>query len=150
MPSPIENFVIKAIVRSPLHPLLGSSFAVITVKGTKTGRLYSTPINVAPQDEGYTVVSLRNRTWWRNLRRGQIARLRLAGRTLPVTATIFEDPTQVVEELACYFQKYPAYAKYFGVKRSDDGQPSNVDLQTAAQDRVIVQLTPSPPAGRTS
>jgi hypothetical protein len=45
MPTPLGNFFMKTLIYSPLHPLLGGSFAVITVTGRKTGNLISTPIN---------------------------------------------------------------------------------------------------------
>jgi hypothetical protein len=79
MPSSIGNFFIKAIVNSPLHPLLGDRFAVITVDGRKTGKQYSSPINVTRDDGMFTATSLRNRTWWRNLRGGRLAKLRVSG-----------------------------------------------------------------------
>jgi len=68
MPGSFGNFFMKAILNSPLHGLLGDSFAVITVTGHKTGRAISTPVNVSFADNCYTVVSTRDRTWWRNLR----------------------------------------------------------------------------------
>ncbi len=69
MPSPIGNFFVKAIVNSPFHSLLGDSIAVISVDGWKTGRRVSTPINVRRELDGWIVISMRKRTWWRNLPR---------------------------------------------------------------------------------
>jgi len=68
MPSALENFFMKAIINSPFHSLLGESFAVITFEGRKSGKRYSTPVNVARVDSTWIVVSMRERTWWRNLR----------------------------------------------------------------------------------
>jgi hypothetical protein len=144
MPSPIANFFIKAIVRSPLHRLLGHGFAVIAVTGSRTGKVYSTPINVAPSDGGYTVVTYRTRTWWRNLRGGRPALLTAAGRTVPVVGRIIETSNEVVNGLAEYFRQYPGYARYFEVKLDADGKPALADLEKAASQRVLVQLTPAP------
>ncbi len=41
MPHPLADAFLMALLRSPLHPLLGDSFAVITVTGRKTGRPFS-------------------------------------------------------------------------------------------------------------
>jgi len=62
MPTPIGNAFITAILRSPLHSVLGYGFGLITVTGRRTGRRISTPINVSRLGEEFTVVSYRKRT----------------------------------------------------------------------------------------
>jgi hypothetical protein len=76
MPSSLDNFFIKTLIISPLHPLLDESFAVITVTGRRTGKPITTPINIVCVDSVLTVVSMRDRTWWRNLRKGRPAQPR--------------------------------------------------------------------------
>jgi deazaflavin-dependent oxidoreductase (nitroreductase family) len=142
MPSVLGNLFIKGIVNSPLHPVLGSSFAVITVRGRKTGKPYSTPINVRREGDTYTIVSLRSRTWWRNLRAGAPAQLRVSGKRLAVGGEVVEGHDEVVEGLAAYFKRYPVYAKYFGIALGRDGQPAEQDLERAADERVIILLRP--------
>ena len=58
----LGNLFMKTIINSPLHPLLGSGIALITVRGRKTGKPISTPVNVVNDGDGLLVVSLRNRT----------------------------------------------------------------------------------------
>lgn len=97
----------KAIINSPFHSLLGESFAVITFEGRKSGKRYSTPINVARVDGEWTIVSMRERTWWRNLRGGRKAQLRVAGQRLQVRGEVVEDSTEVLAGLINYFSQYP-------------------------------------------
>jgi deazaflavin-dependent oxidoreductase (nitroreductase family) len=80
----------KVIINSPFHSLLGESFAVITFEGRKSGKHYSTPVNVARVDGEWTIVSMRERTWWRNLRGGRKAQLRVAGQRLQVRGKVVE------------------------------------------------------------
>ena len=40
----LGNLFMKTIINSPLHPLLGSGIALITVRGRKTGKPISTPV----------------------------------------------------------------------------------------------------------
>jgi deazaflavin-dependent oxidoreductase (nitroreductase family) len=141
MPRPVSNALITLLLRSPLHPLLGGSFAVITVTGRKSGRRISTPINVARLGEGYTVVSFRNRTWWRNLRGGKTAQLYVEGKTIPVAARIVDQSAEVRDGLKAYFARYPGYAKYFRVRADGKGGFIDADLERAAADRVIIRLT---------
>jgi deazaflavin-dependent oxidoreductase (nitroreductase family) len=142
MPTPIGNAFVLFLLRSPLHPLLGGSFAVITVTGRKTGRRISTPINVARAADGFTVVSYRSRTWWKNLLGGRAGELRVGGKTIPVTARIAEQPGEVRDGLKAYFERYPEYAKYFGIRRDEQGMIPEADLARAAGERVIIRLIP--------
>ncbi len=142
MPTPFGNAFMSVLLRSPLHPLLGDSFAVITVTGRKTGRRISTPINVAREPEGFTVVSYRNRTWWRNLLGGRAGELLYQGKTIPVTARIADQPGEVRDGLKAYFDRYPDYAKYFGIRRDEQGAIAEADLTRAAGERVIIRLIP--------
>ena len=141
MPGPISNFFMKAIINSPMHPLLGGNFAVITVEGRKTGRQFSTPVNVTQTGDGFTVVSLRSRSWWRNLRGGRPAQLRVSGKRYTVRGEVLERNDEVVDGLARYFQQHPSYAKHFGVRLDDGDQPVKDDLERVAGERVMVRLT---------
>jgi deazaflavin-dependent oxidoreductase (nitroreductase family) len=136
----LGNIFMKAILNSPLHPLLGSGFAVITVAGRKTGKSISTPINVVKDGDGLTVVSLRARTWWRNLRGGKPATLRLAGRQLSVRGEVLEAQSDVVEAFAHFFQRFPNYAKYYGVRPAADGSVTREALERLADKHVIIHL----------
>ena len=142
MPGKISNFFMKTIVNSPLHPLLGSRFAVITFEGRKTGKRYSTPINVTQDGDTFTAVSLRSRNWWRNLRGGRQAKLRVSGKQYVVRGEVLEDHAAVVDGLQQYFKQNPGYARYFGVRLAPDGQPSGEDLDRAADERVMIRLSP--------
>jgi deazaflavin-dependent oxidoreductase (nitroreductase family) len=143
MPTRLGNFFIKTLVNSPLHPVLGKSFAVITVIGRKSGRSLSTPINTVIVDGILTVISLRERTWWRNLRDGRTAQLRRAGERIPVQAEVIESPEEITSIMAKYFSQYPGYAKYFGVQFGPDGRLDPGQLDQFGHQRVIIRLRPA-------
>jgi hypothetical protein len=143
MPSPLGNFFVKAIVNSPFHSLLGDSIAVISVDGWKTGRRVSTPINVRRAQDGWIVISMRKRTWWRNLRGGRTALLRLAGRQIPVRGEIVEARDQVIANLTDYFRHNPGLVKYFDVQLDPEGNPDPAGLEREALKRVFIKLYPA-------
>ena len=136
----IGNIFMKAIINSPLHPLLGSGFALITVAGRKTGLPVSTLVNVVKDGDGLTVVSLRNRTWWRNLRGGRPATLRLAGKQLSVRSEVLEAQDDVVQAFVHFFQRFPNYAKYYGVQPAADGFVAREVLDQLADKHVVIRL----------
>jgi deazaflavin-dependent oxidoreductase (nitroreductase family) len=142
MPSSFGNFFMKAIINSPFHSLLGESFAVITFEGRKSGKHYSTPVNVAHVDGTWTVVSMRERTWWRNLRGGRTAQLRVAGQRVQVRGEVVEDRAEVLTGLTNYFSQYPGFARYFDIHLGSDGQPVKEELERAADGRVLIRLRP--------
>jgi hypothetical protein len=90
MPSAFGDLFVRALLNSPLHPILGGSYAVITVHGRKTGRAYSTPVNVSREGDTFTVLSRRTRTWWRNLRGGAVAELRVSGKPSTMRGEVIE------------------------------------------------------------
>lgn len=143
MPTPIGNFFMRAIILSPFHALLGGRFGVITVSGRKSGKRISTPINVMLEGGSYTVVSMRSRIWWRNLKGDALAHLHVSGKDIPVRAQILEDVAEVADGLARYFTANPEVAKYFNLKLDANGIPDPESVRTTAAERVIVRLRPA-------
>ena len=141
MPNRVGNFFVKAIVNSPFHPILGNSIAVITVEGWKSGRRISTPINLWVVDDGWMVLSMRKRTWWRNLRGERPALLRLAGQWLRVRGEIIETREAVMSGLIEYFRKNPGLVKYFDVTLDANGAPDQDSLEREAQKRIFIKLS---------
>jgi deazaflavin-dependent oxidoreductase (nitroreductase family) len=144
MPSGFGNFFVKALLYSPLHPIFGDGIAVITVRGRKTGRAYTTPVNAVREGDTFTVVSRRSRTWWRNLRGGAAAELRVSGKRFVTQAEVIEGYGEVVEGLMRYFERNPRYAKYFQVGVTEAGQPVRQHVEREARGRVIIHLRSVP------
>ncbi len=69
----------KAILRSPLHPVMSRRFLLLSFQGRKTGRRYHLPLAYLRRNG--EVIMTTDSGWWRNLRGGRPVQLRLAGRT---------------------------------------------------------------------
>ena len=134
------NSVMIWLLRSPLHGFISKSFMLVTVTGYKTGKVYTTPVNYSREGNMLTIVSLRSRTWWRNLRGGRPVTVRLQGQDRSASGTVFEDDAGVTSELAAYLQKNSPLAKYFSVSLDANGQPQSNDVAQAARARVVIQL----------
>ncbi len=74
------NPFVGFLLQSPLHSLLGAKFTLITVTGRKTGCTYTTPVNYVRDGDALTVISQRDRTWWRNLSEPAPVFVRLRGK----------------------------------------------------------------------
>jgi deazaflavin-dependent oxidoreductase (nitroreductase family) len=131
--------LMSAILRSPLHGLLSGSTMLITVRGKRSGRPYTTPVNYVRSGNELVTVSFRARRWWRNLRGGAGVRLLLQGREIQARAVAVEDPAAVADGLAVLVRVSPGYARHLGVAFDASGQPDPAGLARAAEGRVLVR-----------
>ena len=76
----VGNPFVSFLLQSPLHGLLGAKFMLITVTGRKTGRTFTTPVNYVREGDVLTVISRKDRTWWRNLSEPAPVFVRIKGR----------------------------------------------------------------------
>ena len=97
------NLVMIATLRSPLYMLAGKSL-LITVTGRKSSKQYTLPVNYSRAGDVVTILSRRDRTWWRNLRNGAPVMLHLRGKDVQGWATVIEDNTEVANALKAYTQ----------------------------------------------
>lgn len=128
------------LLHSPMHGMLSKNFMLVTVAGRKSGKAYTTPVNYSREGNTLTVVSQRDRTWWRNLRGQRPVTLYLQGKNVPGSGTVIEEAAGVAQILADYLQKNPQLAKYFSVALDTSGQPQPDQVTRAAQDRVMIQI----------
>jgi deazaflavin-dependent oxidoreductase (nitroreductase family) len=136
----LGNPILSALLRSPLHALLDGGTMLVTVAGRRSGRLYTTPVNYQQQGEMLTIISLRERTWWRNLRGGAELGVHLRGQVRRGRAALSEDDAAVAEGLKQVLTRLPAQARYLGVRMRPDGTPHPEDLAHAAHSRVVVRI----------
>jgi F420H(2)-dependent quinone reductase len=76
------NRIVRLLLRSPAHPLLGRRLTLITVTGRRTGREHTLPVAYRKLGESLTIPVMwpERKLWWRNLRDGAPVRLRLNGK----------------------------------------------------------------------
>ncbi len=75
------NPVVRAVLSSPLHPLLSRSLALITVTGRRSGHRYTLPVGYR-QDGDRVLINVgwpERKRWWRNLRDPDQVEMRIRG-----------------------------------------------------------------------
>ena len=138
------NLFMALILSSPLHGLISRSFMLITVTGRKSGKTYTTPVNYERQGDCLTVISERERTWWRNLRGGSTVTLRLQGKLVKGQGVVIDDDAGVAASLSAYMQQMPQAARYMGLTLDARGRPNREEVARVAHSKVIVQLQVEP------
>jgi deazaflavin-dependent oxidoreductase (nitroreductase family) len=140
-PRPAGNRFIAALLQSPLHPVVSGNMMLLTVAGRKTGRPITTPVNYVRQAGALSVISFRDRTWWRNARGGSPVTLRLQGRDARGRATVIEDEAGVAAALEEIARLSPRYARFLKITLDAHGRPAAGDAERAAHTRVVIRIT---------
>ena len=134
------NVFMGGVLRSPLHALLSRNTLLITFKGRRSGKQYTTPVNYALVGDHIFVTSMKDRTWWRNLRGGAQVALRLQGKRVTGWGEVIEDVDSVGSSLMAYLRASPNFARYFEVEVDSEGHLVEADIARAARLRVMVKI----------
>jgi deazaflavin-dependent oxidoreductase (nitroreductase family) len=116
------------MLRSPFHGLISKSLLLVTVTGRKSGKPITLPVNYSRQGDTITIISRRDRTWWRNLCGDSTVTLRLRGKEVKARGSVIQDTPGVRDALAAYVETLSKAPKYLR------------DTDQAAQTRVVVQV----------
>jgi hypothetical protein len=135
------NKIPAAVLRSPLHPLMSGKYLLLTFKGRKSGRRYTTP--VAYLKEGDTFLMTTDSPWWKNLHGGASVTLWVKGQECKGMGEAVTDETEVVRVLDRFLEAQPGYAKYVGLKRGAGGRIDRAHIKQIARERVVVRARPS-------
>ncbi len=136
----LYNPIVIAMLRSPLHGLIGPGAAVLSLHGRKTGKTIAVPVNVMPVGGDLLATSFKSRTWWRNLRGGASISLRWKGRDHKATANVLEDDRAVADALAARVRADPALARIYNITFDQAGAPDDESAMRAASSRVVVEI----------
>lgn len=130
----------KMILRTSLHSLAGRNITLITFSGRQSGKSYTIPVYYLREGDNLTIVCMRKRTWWRNLRKGAVVTLRLKGQDVTGRGEVIEDDQRITAGLITYLQKLPNYTKKFDGTFDSNGQPKTQDVARIAQTILIVNI----------
>lgn len=109
-PTPADRPWFISNVMNPLFKMTGA-FPVVTVRGRRTGKLYSTPINVLDYNGAKYLVSPRGETGWsKNLRVTGEATLKMKGAEQRYHATEIP-PEQRAPIIGAYLERWGAQTR---------------------------------------
>lgn len=127
------------LLRSPLHFFVSENMMILTYRGRKSGKTYSTPVSYLQEGQTLTTTSSRERTWWRNLRGGAEASVRLRGKEVRGESRAIENEGEIAQWMTGVLQKVPRLARAYGIQVDPGGNPEPNSLQQAARRMVLVQ-----------
>lgn len=131
------NFVVSRVLRSPLHPMLSGSTALVRYAGRRSDRQFITPAQYV--ESGADIIILvghaEAKTWWRNFRNDRDLDVLVRRTWLPMTARAvvgIDEPETIAPLLDAYVKRFPKAIRLLG------DQPD----ETRARGAVVVWCRP--------
>ncbi|GCE50521.1 nitroreductase/quinone reductase family protein [Thermosporothrix hazakensis] len=138
-PSPVMNNLAKFILGTPLHGLFSKRLMLISFRGRKSGKIFTTPVGY--QRKGDTILCFTDHKWWKNLLTNPEVTLRLQGKTLHGRAEVIHDDVDtLVPALEQYIQEAPIVARAFQIEVDEQQRPRPESLRAKAQIIAMVRI----------
>lgn len=145
--TPASRRFVTWLLRSPFSGLVDGALMLITVRGRRSGRAYTFPVQYARDGDAIWVLPghSERKTWWRNLSDEAPVKVRLAGQDITAVGRAFtgrSTPAVVEEGLGVYAGRFRAVGRRLGVLRGhvlDDER-----LRELAKSTVMVRIVPRP------
>jgi hypothetical protein len=140
---PIINAIMRMLLRSPLHGLMSDSILVITCRGRRSGREYSTPARYLPMGDRLRCTTATHTQWWRNVSGDAPVSLLVAGELGDYRAEVLpRDPVATEAVLREFLAVYPQDAVYQDIRLNKDKSLNEEDLAAAVKEAIIVDFIP--------
>ena len=133
------NDFMSWVLRSPFHGMLSDGMMLLTVRGRRTGRLFTTPVGYYREGDSLWVITSRDRIWWRNLQGGADVQLLLKRKLVNAHAETELDESAVQARMHEYLRHVPMAAKSLGI-RIENGNANTEDVARTANDRLFVRI----------
>jgi hypothetical protein len=138
----LVNAVIRTLLRSPLHSLMSKSVLVVSYKGRKSGRRYSTPVRYVEVDDCIRCFTSEQVQWWRNVKRNPAISLLVQGISGPYRAEVQQrDPVVTKQKLRHFLSLFPQDASYQNIRLDADKSLNEDDLEAASHSAIVVEFS---------
>jgi len=136
------NPPMRALLRSPIHRLASANLCLLSYKGRRSGRPFTTPLSFMREGNVVRLLSSHETRWWQNFQGGpvevevEIARETFRGQAV----TILEDGDRLRDGVRTFLTSVPRDAMVYGVKLDSERRPREEDIASAAGHIVLVEI----------
>jgi deazaflavin-dependent oxidoreductase (nitroreductase family) len=133
------NPLMKRILRSRAHSLVSDNLLLLTFRGRKSGRAYTTPVSYV--QEGETLLLMTESPWWRNLEGGADVTVQLRGQARRGRATAEAEPEATAQVFERALKAHgPAYLRRRYRVNLKSNDPAFAELVEAAEGTVLITV----------
>lgn len=137
----VANPVLRWLLRSPLHGLASKYLLLLSYRGKKSGKRFTTPVMYERDGETFVVTTFRDPVvWWRNFRNGHPATLWVRGDPVETNGQAVTDPGEIADWLEELDDR--GRTRLLGFFDLDSDRPRD-ELEAEADDLVVVRFEPT-------
>ena len=136
------NPPMRALLRSPFHSVASRNLCLISYKGRRSGRAFTTPLSFMREGNRVLLLSSHQTRWWLNFIDGPVdVDVEIARKTYPGKAeAILEDGDRLRDGVRTFLFAVPRDAMVYGIKLDRDRKPREEDIARAASHVVLVEI----------
>jgi hypothetical protein len=133
------NFVFSTLLRSPLHGMLSTRFLLLSIKGQKSGKIYTFPVGYLDDGDVLQVIAVRG--WWKNLRDGNVpVTVLLKGQKRRGIAETWYGEEKVTHEFQRLTEKFPSLIRMYRIEQDAQGQLEPESVRQATRSLALVRI----------
>jgi len=95
---PISDYIVRMILQSPFHKLIGEKTALIEFTSRQSGRVACQPIRYLRKDTIIQALCGKGKKWWKNIKDGAPVKLVLDGKKYQGWAEVIEEKDKIIKE----------------------------------------------------
>ena len=141
------NPIVRSALRSPFHGIASGSLCLLSYRGRRSGRRYTTPLSFVHEGSKVLLLSSHNTRWWTNF----VATSEDAPRAeveLEIAREIHhglarapvEDGTRFRDGIRRFLTALPRDARVYGIRLDHEKRPLEEDLEKAAGHVVLIEV----------
>lgn len=135
------NFVVRLLLKSPIHSFWSDSLLVIGFNGRKTGKYYETPVRYVKASNVIQCFTSKTGKWWRNVRDNPSITALVVGQYSSYQAVVTtDDSLRIGTALTRCLELYPQDAVYHDISIGPEGMPDHEDIENALANVVLIEL----------
>ena len=144
VPTWVNSLMTWMLSTPGIQALVGRGVALLTFGGRRSGKRYTIPVSYQRDDNIVTVVTKRQRNWWRNFETPADVELRLAGREFTGKAEAKTDEIDALEFMRDFLEKRPIDAKAYGLARDQAGRIASSEVAKILPHIVVIRISIAP------
>jgi hypothetical protein len=136
------NPPMRALLRSPMHRIASGNLCLLSYRGRRSGRPFTTPLSYTREENKVRLLSSDQTAWWQNFLEGpvdvevEIARQTFRGRA----QTVIEDGDRLRDGVRRFLTALPRDAVVYGIKLDSERKPLEESIASAAGHVVLVEI----------